>query len=73
MGTCGTVLSRMSFTFTSVQKEAQERVRKYGENELEKAEGPSVVKMFFKQFFDFMVIILMLAGVGSLVLRVRAF
>lgn len=48
------------------KQEAEERVKKYGENKLEGKKERSIVMMFFEQFKDFLVIILIVAAVVSI-------
>jgi Ca2+-transporting ATPase len=43
------------------QEEAQKRLSQYGPNELKKEKGTSPIKMFFEQFTDILIIILLIA------------
>jgi len=43
------------------QEEAQKRLQKYGPNELKKEKGISPIKLFFEQFTDILIIILLIA------------
>ncbi len=45
--------------------EAKKRLEKYGANEIQEGEKKSVLKIFLEQYTDFLVIILILAGVVS--------
>ncbi len=47
-------------------KEAIRRLEKYGENEIREKKSEGVISMFFSQFKDFMIIILLLSAVISL-------
>lgn len=51
-------------------QEAKKRLNKYGKNELEKTKKNSKLKMFFKQFCDLMIIILLIAGIVSAVVAI---
>ncbi|MAG45500.1 MAG: ATPase [Nanoarchaeota archaeon] len=53
------------------QKEASERLHKYGLNELKKKENLTVLKLFLKQFLDPLIIILILAAVISFVIQAK--
>ncbi|REJ13627.1 MAG: ATPase [Caldibacillus debilis] len=46
-------------------KDAEKRKKRYGENVLEEGEKPSRLRIFFSQFKDFMVIVLLIATVIS--------
>jgi len=46
-------------------EEAQKRLQKYGPNELKKEKGKSQIKLFFEQFTDILIIILLIATVLS--------
>ena len=50
--------------------QAKERLQKYGKNELAKVKKASKLKMFFKQFCDFMIIILLVAAIVCAVVAV---
>lgn len=50
------------------QSEAEERLKKYGKNELSEGKKKSAVGVFFGQYKDFLVIILIIAALISLVL-----
>ncbi|MBO8434283.1 MAG: cation-translocating P-type ATPase [Tyzzerella sp.] len=45
--------------------EAKKRLEKYGANEIQEGEKKSVLKIFLEQYTDFLVIILILAGIVS--------
>ena len=47
------------------QKEADERLAKYGKNEIQEGEKKSVLKIFLEQYTDFLVIILIAAALIS--------
>ncbi len=50
------------------QEEARKRLEKFGLNELKKEKGPSPIRMFFEQFTDILMVILLIAvalSVGS--------
>ena len=50
------------------QEEAQNRLHQYGPNELKKEKGTSSIKMFFEQFTDILMVILLIAvglSIGS--------
>ena len=47
------------------QEEVEKRKEKYGKNQLEEQKKESILKRFFKQFNDFMIIILLIAAVVS--------
>ena len=49
------------------EKQIQERVEKYGKNELEEKKKDSIIIRFLKQFNDFMIIILIIASIISAV------
>ena len=49
-------------------KEAEERIKKYGKNELADTEKKSVLSVFLSQFKDFLVIILIISSVISMLL-----
>ena len=45
--------------------EAEERIKKYGENKLTEKKKESILVKFLKQFNDFMIIILIIASIVS--------
>ncbi len=47
------------------EKQIQERIEKYGKNELEEKKKDSIIIRFLKQFNDFMIIILIIASIIS--------
>lgn len=47
------------------EAEAKKRLTKFGRNEIESQKGPSLLKRFFAQFSDFMIIVLIFAAVIS--------
>jgi len=49
--------------------EAEKRLKKYGKNELPKPPSTSLFKIFVRQLFDFMVIILFVAGIVSFAIK----
>ena len=44
------------------QSEAEERIQEYGRNELQEEQGDSIIGIFFKNFKDVMIIILLIAA-----------
>ncbi|MFW6070840.1 MAG: cation-translocating P-type ATPase, partial [Candidatus Bipolaricaulota bacterium] len=50
------------------EEEANARLEKYGKNELEEEDQVSPLKLFFEQFTDFLILILLVAATLSLVL-----
>ncbi len=52
------------------QKEAQQRLKKYGKNEMEREKRQSFIKSFFKQFLNIMVAILLMSAIVSLVIAI---
>lgn len=48
-------------------EEAAVRINQYGRNEMEQKKGKSVIAMFFSQFKDFMIVILLIAAVVSFI------
>ncbi|MBT9260060.1 MAG: calcium-translocating P-type ATPase [Clostridiales bacterium] len=50
------------------EREARRRVRRYGPNSLPKGKGPSPWRIFFSQFSDFMVLVLLAAALLSFLL-----
>ncbi len=50
--------------------EAEKRLEIYGKNELEKPKKPSFIKLFFKQFLNIMVGILLLSAAASIIVAV---
>ncbi len=50
--------------------EAQERLKKFGKNELKKTKKQSFIKSFFKQFLNIMVAILLVSAVVSLTIAI---
>ena len=48
------------------QEEAQKRLQQYGPNELQKEKGTSRIKMFFEQFTDILIVILLIATALSI-------
>lgn len=64
-----TVLERVESTKEGLtQQQAQNRLHKYGENVLQESKKKSTFAIFLEQFKDFLVIILIIAGVVSLFL-----
>lgn len=51
-------------------KQAEERLQKYGQNRLTGEKEKTKIQMFFEQFKDFLVIILIIAGIISMVVGV---
>ena len=51
-----------------LQKEAEDRLKVYGKNELEKGKRAGIVKLFFSQFKDFMTLMLIAAAAVSAVI-----
>ena len=49
-------------------EEVEERIKRYGENKLTEKKTESILVKFFKQFNDFMIIILIIAARRSAVL-----
>ena len=63
------VLKALNSTETGLsQAEAQKRNAEYGPNELQKEKGRSPIKMFFEQFTDILIIILLIATALSIVI-----
>ncbi|MFW9832177.1 MAG: HAD-IC family P-type ATPase, partial [Candidatus Thorarchaeota archaeon] len=61
-----TVMEQLGVTEQGLSaNEAQRRLEEYGPNELETIKGPSPLTMFFSQFKDTLVIILIFAGIIS--------
>ena len=52
------------------QKEAERRLLKYGKNELQEAKKSSLIKLFFAQMKDLMIIVLLCAAVVSAILAI---
>ena len=50
------------------KKEAQERLKKYGHNELKEKEKSSIIKLFLETFKDPLVIILLIAALVQIFL-----
>ncbi len=50
------------------QKEAERRLKEFGQNKLEEKAGDSPFKIFFNQFKDFLIVILLLATIVSFAL-----
>ncbi|MCW3993676.1 MAG: HAD-IC family P-type ATPase, partial [Candidatus Bathyarchaeota archaeon] len=53
-------------------EEAQKRLQKYGPNELKKEKGKSPIKLFFEQFTDILIIILLAAMVLSIIIGLQS-
>lgn len=49
------------------KEQAEERLQKYGPNELIRKEGPSFIEMFISQFKDFLILILIAASILSII------
>ncbi len=65
-----TVLKEMQADMTGLTSEEVERRRQeFGYNELHEAKRPSVIQVFFNQFADFLVIILLAAAAISFLLK----
>ncbi len=52
------------------QRQAQERLKKYGKNEIDKEKKQSFLKSFLKQFLNIMVAILLVSAIVSLVIAI---
>lgn len=65
----GQTLKKLNTTKDGLsQKEAEDRLRVYGKNELEKGKRAGIVKLFFSQFKDFMTLMLIAAAAVSAVI-----